>query len=160
MNKTAHGFTRFFAWEAILALLVLHAPVWHDNMFSPLQILSWTLLLTSPLLAVLGVNELKKVRGTNDNRGDASLYGFEKTERIATTSIYKFIRHPMYAALVFLAWGAYLKDITALSSLLVFIASVSMLLTAIRDERECMAYFGEPYANYMKTSKRFIPFVF
>lgn len=159
LNKTAHGFTRFFAWEAILALLVLHAPVWHKDMFSPMQWLSWLLLGTSVFLAISGVRALKKEGQTNANRQDEALYQFEKTERLVTTHVYGFIRHPMYAALIFLAWGAYLKDISVLSTLLVLSASVLMWLTAKRDEAECLAYFGEAYSSYMKTSKRFIPFV-
>jgi protein-S-isoprenylcysteine O-methyltransferase Ste14 len=159
LNKSAHGFTRFFAWEAILALLVLHAPVWHDHMFSTLQMVSWTLLIISPILAWLGLRALKHVGKNNAQRQDLALYQFEKTEQLVTTSIYGFIRHPMYASLIFLAWGAYLKDITPLSTLLVAIASLTLWLTAKRDESECLAYFGAPYASYMKASKRFVPFL-
>ena len=31
---------------------------------------------------------------------------------------------------------------------------------ALRDEAECRQQFGAAYAEYMKTSKRFVPFVF
>ncbi|MBK9339803.1 MAG: hypothetical protein IPN04_03580 [Rhodoferax sp.] len=58
LNKEAHGFTRFFAWEAILALLVLNAPVWHVHMFAPIQLLSWLLLFISALLA-FGIERIK-----------------------------------------------------------------------------------------------------
>lgn len=159
LSKTSHGFTRFFAWEAILALLVLHAPVWQDRMFSPLQWLSWLLLGSSAFLAFSGFRALKTEGQNSANRQDNALYQFEKTERLVTTKIYRFIRHPMYASLIFLAWGAYLKDISVLSTLLVVSASVLMWLTARRDEAECLEYFGEAYANYMKTNNRFIPFV-
>ena len=35
--------------------------------------------------------------------------------------------------------------------------SVLLYLTARRDEAECLAYFGQPYADYMKRTKGFIP---
>jgi protein-S-isoprenylcysteine O-methyltransferase Ste14 len=53
-----------------------------------------------------------------------------------------------------------LKDISWPSVALVSGASIALLLTALRDEAECSQYFGTAYAEYMKTSKRFVPFVF
>jgi protein-S-isoprenylcysteine O-methyltransferase Ste14 len=38
-------------------------------------------------------------------------------------------------------------------------ASIMVVLTALRDEAECRNYFGLAYAEYMKASKRFIPFL-
>ena len=66
----------------------------------------------------------------------------------------------MYAALLYLTWGAYLKDISLLSTLLAGGASVALLITALRDEAECLQHFGDDYARYMRTSKRFLPFVY
>jgi len=39
-------------------------------------------------------------------------------------------------------------------------APALLLLTALRDEAECLDHFGVSYAAYMKTSKRFVPFIF
>ncbi|MBS0342567.1 MAG: isoprenylcysteine carboxylmethyltransferase family protein, partial [Proteobacteria bacterium] len=50
--------------------------------------------------------------------------------------------------------------VTLQSTTLVAGASVFLLLTALRDEVECRAHFGADYADYMRRSKRFIPFVF
>ena len=160
LNKEAHGFTRFFAWEAILALLVLNAPVWHAHMFAPIQLLSWLLLFISALLAFLGLSALKTLGLPSGHRHDNSLYKFEKTQQLVTTHIYGLIRHPMYAALLFLAWGAYLKNMTLLNTLLVLFASFALWLTAKRDEAECLVFFGDDYARYMQVSKRFLPFLF
>ena len=66
----------------------------------------------------------------------------------------------MYAALLYLTWGALLKDITLASTLLAGCASIALLITALRDEAECLQHFGDEYARYMGTSKRFVPFVF
>jgi protein-S-isoprenylcysteine O-methyltransferase Ste14 len=37
---------------------------------------------------------------------------------------------------------------------------VALVITALRDEAECLQHFGAAYAAYMKTSKRFVPFIF
>ncbi|MCB0639359.1 MAG: hypothetical protein KDC54_22190, partial [Lewinella sp.] len=73
--------------------------------------------------------------------------------------LFRYIRHPMYASLLLLSWGILLKHPT-LDGLVVSIASTIFLyLTAIHDERECIAYFGAPYEAYMRRTRRFIPFL-
>lgn len=39
-HPASHGFFRFFAFEAILCLVVLNARVWFRRPFAPLQLLS------------------------------------------------------------------------------------------------------------------------
>ena len=34
---------------------------------------------------------------------------FENTVKLVEVGLYRFIRHPMYASLLLLAWGAFLK---------------------------------------------------
>jgi protein-S-isoprenylcysteine O-methyltransferase Ste14 len=36
---------------------------------------------------------------------------------------------------------------------------VLLVLTALSDERECIAHFGDAYRAYMRGTKRFLPFV-
>lgn len=156
----SHGFYRFFAWEAILALVLLNLPVWEREPFSPPQLASWGLLAASLALAIHAVQRLRRQGRPSAARGDAELYAFEKTSALVTSGIYRYIRHPMYAALGLLAWGAYLKDPGSAAGIaLVGLASLALWLTALRDEAECLAHFGADYRAYMRTSKRFIPFV-
>lgn len=160
LKPLSHGFYRFFAWECILALVLLNFPMWTLNPFAPHQIASWSLLLISLALAVHALRLLRRIGGASDERRDAELLSFERTSTLVTTGAYRYIRHPMYAALLFLAWGAFLKDISLPSIALVGGASIALFFTALRDEAECSQYFGAAYAEYMKTSKRFVPFVF
>jgi len=106
------------------------------------------------------VQLLRKMGQPSQERSEAELLSFERTSALVTAGAYRYIRHPMYAALLYLAWGAFLKDVSAISTLLVGGASVALLLTALRDEAECRQYFGDDYTRYMRVSKRFIPFVF
>jgi protein-S-isoprenylcysteine O-methyltransferase Ste14 len=160
LKPRSHGFYRFFAWECILGLVVLNFPMWHTNPFAPHQLVSWVLLIASPVMAIEAVRLLRRVGRPSAVRADAELYSFEKTSTLVTTGIYRHIRHPMYAALLFLAWGAFLKDASPAGVVLVLVASTMLLLTALRDEVECSEHFGAAYAEYMRGTKRFIPYVF
>lgn len=156
----SHGFWRFFAWESILGLLLLNIPRWFLDPFSPPQILSWLLLLSSIYLAVEGVRLLKRIGKPRSRSGGDELLAFEKTSTLVTSGVYGHIRHPLYASLLTLAWGAFLKGPTALAALLAASASLFLYLTARRDEEECLQHFGDAYRAYMLTTKRFVPFLF
>ena len=160
LNPRSHGFYRFIAWECMLALVLLNFPSWTLDPFSPRQIVSWVLLASSAALAIHAVHLLKAIGRPGAERSDAELFAFEKTSTLVTAGAFRYIRHPMYAALLYLAWGAYLKDISMPSTALTAVASAALLLTALRDEAECRQHFGKVYDDYMKTSKRFMPFVF
>lgn len=66
----------------------------------------------------------------------------------------------MYASLLYLACGAYLKDTTFLSLALAAVATVALVLTARAEELESLARFGDEYRAYMAQTSRFVPFVF
>lgn len=156
----SHGFPRFFAWEAILALVLLNAPHWTEDLFSVHQLVSWLFLLISIFLVVHGVHLLKVIGKPNQNRSDAELLAFERTSDLVTVGAYKYIRHPLYSSLLFLSWGVFLKHPSLLGLFLVLVASFFLLLTAKNDESECLRHFGEAYQAYMRGTKKFIPFLF
>lgn len=73
---------------------------------------------------------------------------------------YRWVRHPSYTAGILLfvgigvALGSYASTaILAASALAVYSYRVSV------EERALLAAIGEPYAAFMRTRKRFIPFV-
>ena len=138
-RPNSHGFYRFFAWEAMLALFVFGS------------------------LAVLFLGLYQLLRYGRPNRGrrtDAELFDFERTSQLVTGGIYRFIRHPLYCSLLLLTWGICCKQIGPLTLLLAGVASVLLHRAARRDESECLAYFGEAYRLYMQRSRMFIPYVF
>ena len=157
----SHGLYRFFAWECILALVILNFPHWTINPFSPHQLISWLFILISVFLMIHGVRLLKLIGQPDQNRPDNELLGFEKTTRLVTVGAYRYIRHPLYSSLLFLAWGAFFKQPASLAGLLLALtASIFLLLTAKSDESECLRHFGEEYKTYMLGTKRFVPFLF
>lgn len=154
-----HGFYRFFAWEAILGLIILNQKVWGTDPFSPHQITSWLLMLLSIFLVIQAYRLMSKHGQASLARDDGTLYQFEKTTQLVTTGIFGYIRHPMYTSLLALAWGAYFQNPNLLGTAIAAFASFCLLLTAKADEQECLAYFGPPYAAYMQRTRRFIPYL-
>jgi protein-S-isoprenylcysteine O-methyltransferase Ste14 len=159
-SPRSHGFYRFFAFEFIAALIVLNAPCWFRDPFTPRQLASWVLLCGSIWPAVAGLRLLLTAGRPTAESSDPAQLGFEKTTALVAVGMYRYIRHPMYASLLGLAWGAALKDLSAPSLVLALAASLSIVSTALAEEREDLAHFGPSYAEYMKTTHRFIPFVF
>ncbi len=167
--RGSHGFYRFFAWEAIVALVVLNLPVWFRAPFSPAQLASWLLLVGSIYPVVAALRLLRRVGhapvpagvGAARAQDDAAAYEFEKTSQLVCVGIYRWIRHPMYASLLYLAWGVYLKRPASPAGLvLVLAASLFLWLTARADEEECQRRFGPAYTAYMAETRRFIPYIF
>ena len=156
----SHGFYRFFAWEAILGLLVLNGPLWFVDRFALHQRLSWLLLFASLLLLFAGLYQLRRMGRPDGQRTDAELFAFERTSQLVTSGIFRLIRHPLYASLLLLAWGVACKQPNGLSLVLALLASLTLWLTAKRDEAECLQQFGEAYRDYMQRSKMFIPWIF
>ena len=160
-SPRSHGFYRFFAWELILALAILNVAVWFDRPFSWNQIVSWFLLVISCVPLAFGVHALRsRGRPAGQREGDPTLIAFERTTSLVTTGVYRYIRHPLYSSLLFLAWGIFFKDPSWLGAALAIAATAALFAMAKADEAECIRFFGPEYAQYMKTSERFVPFLF
>jgi protein-S-isoprenylcysteine O-methyltransferase Ste14 len=155
-----YGFPRFFAFEALLGLIVLNAGGWFKQPFSLPQLLSWMLLLSSAYLAFRSFQILHTLGAPAETTQETGKQPFEKTTHLVTTGPYRLIRHPLYASLLYLTWGVFLKQINLVSILLALIGSLALLLTAFYEERENLLKFGDEYAGYMQHSKRFIPYIF
>lgn len=160
LHRRRHGFTRWLAWEGILALILLNSGVWFTGQYTAEQLFSQLLLMLSLLVVLLGVVQLKRHgRAGADSRNDPALFAFERTAVLVNTGIYAWIRHPMYLSLMLLGWGAAVKRLDWLTLGLALFVSGCLYVTARRDERECLEFFGDAYARYMQGTRRFIPFV-
>ena len=156
----SHGFYRFFAWEAILALALLNIDVWFRDPFSWHQLVSWVLLVASAFLVIAGVRLLRQTGKPDAQRDDVPMVAFEKTTVLVTTGAYGYIRHPLYSSLLFLAWGIFFKAPSWPGGLLAVAATLFLVATARVEEAENLRFFGEAYAEYAGKTKMFIPFLF
>jgi protein-S-isoprenylcysteine O-methyltransferase Ste14 len=155
----SHGFYRFFAWEAILGLALLNIDVWFRDPFSWHQLISWPLLVFSALLVIVGVRLLTQRGKPDAQRNDVAMVAFEKTTALVTTGAYRYIRHPLYSSLLFLAWGIFFKAPSWPGGLLALAATLFLIATARVEEAENLRFFGAAYREYIKRTKMFIPFL-
>jgi protein-S-isoprenylcysteine O-methyltransferase Ste14 len=158
-HPRSHGFPRFFAWEAIVALFLLNVDDWFHDPWSIRQLASWTLLALSGLLVIGGLYQLKRMGKPEEKRTEPGLLGWEKTTELITGGIFRYVRHPMYCSLLLLAWGIFLKSPTWPAVGLVAAASLFLWLTARFEEVEDIRYFGSAYRDYMRHSWMFVPFL-
>lgn len=154
-----HGFFRFFAWELILWLAVCNIRFWFKDPFSVHQIFSWTFLVISIYPLADSIYRFRVAGRINRERGDPTLFGFEHTTSLITTGVFRYIRHPMYASLLYLAWGIALKNPTIIILAYALATTFFLYLTVRVEERENLSYFGEDYRRYMKGTKRFVPWL-
>jgi len=159
-NPGVHGFYRFFVFEGILALVLLNHPYWFTDPLTPIHCLSWLLLLCSIMLIVESLRMLKKYGGLKARSDTPENLSFENTVHVVDTGLYRFIRHPMYASLLFLAWGTFLKHITLINTGLLLLITGFIVAAARVEERENRHFFGSSYVEYMRRSKMFIPWLF
>lgn len=159
-SRNAHGYYRFFAFEAILGLIALNSPAWFRDRLSLRQLGSWALLLGSALLAAHGFRLLVALGKPDPSVPDPSLLGVETTTRLVSSGAYRYIRHPLYASLLMLAWGALLKAPSWVGIALAAAATGALYLTARVEERENLRGFGAEYEQYVRGTQMFVPFVF
>ena len=86
-------------------------------------------------------------------------HGIEDTSVLVIKGIYKYIRHPLYSSLLLLGWGIFFKNLSLLSGGLVLATTAFLIATSLVEESENTRRFGADYTAYMKTTKRFIPFL-
>jgi protein-S-isoprenylcysteine O-methyltransferase Ste14 len=152
--------TAFFAWELILGLFLLNVEAWFVDPFAPHQLVAWPLLVISIIPLALGVHALRARGRPADRRESApELLAFEKTTALVTTGVYRYIRHPLYSSLLFLAWGVFSKSPGWAGAILALAATACLFGTAFADEGECLRFFGPQYLEYMRSTKRFVPFL-
>ena len=157
----SHGFFRFLAWETIVALLLLNVSWWFDDPLSWNQLIAWFLLAACVVPGVWGVVLLRSLGKPEEQRfTDDSLVAFEKTTQLVTSGIYRYIRHPLYSSLLLLTWGIFFKHPSWVGGSLALASTLFLTLTALADEAECVAFFGEQYVDYKRRTRRFIPFLF
>lgn len=151
-TQQAYGFFRFFAFEFLALLIVWNSSRWFREPLSVPQIISWIILTASTALAVHGVYLLRSV-------GRAQKRVMEDTQTMVEVGVYRTIRHPLYASLMFLGWGVFFKGVDWPSGALALAASAFWIATARFEERFNMDRFGTAYSEYMKRTKMFIPFL-
>lgn len=146
-----HSLPRFFAFESLLALVLLNAQSWFRDPLSPRQLIAWIFLASSMVLALHGFR-LLRISGSPEK-------DIEDTTQLVTTGAYRYIRHPLYCSLLLGGVGAFLKDPSYLGFPLLALVFVFVFITAKVEEENNIERFGDKYLIYMKTTRMFLPFL-
>ncbi len=157
----AHGFYRFFAFELLAGLIVLNLPIWFRDPWSARQIASYVLGAVSIALAVEGFRLLAMIGKPSHEVTQSTNLAFENTTTLVTSGAYRYIRHPLYASLLALVLCVWLKaPLSALNIAMALAAAGFLLATGLAEEKENLARFGDEYDEYMRHTRRFVPFLF
>ena len=113
------------------------------------------------ILVSLGFIQAIMARKTlSDNWTESYEYQIKKDHELITKGIYEYVRHPIYGGLILVSTGALL-----VSGSYTFIAGLIIMLFAAeifakREEKLLTKHFGKKYIDYMKITKKFIPFIY
>lgn len=78
---------------------------------------------------------------------------------LVTNGPYKYIRHPMYSAILLVCLGLLLTDISVVR-LLIYGGLFGVLLAKMLYEERLLGDRFKEYRNYIKFSKRIVPFIY
>jgi protein-S-isoprenylcysteine O-methyltransferase Ste14 len=153
LNIHGRKFYRFFALEFLFLLILVNFGYWLKNPFTLFRIITWIILGSSFVLAGYAIYQLLQ-----DGKPQISV-NIETTTSMATSKIYKYIRHPLYSSLILLGAVTLIKNPSLLATSLFSVATVFLYATARIEEKENLLKFGQDYAVYMERSNMFIPFL-
>lgn len=85
------------------------------------------------------------------------LYQAQRTQQVATTGPYAYLRHPQYTGFILIMLGFLIQWPTLLTLLMFPILVTMYVRLARREEREAMAQFGKSYLNYAAKTPAFLP---
>lgn len=81
-------------------------------------------------------------------------------DRLVTTGIFAYTRNPMYMGHIIFLLGMALAFHSLLAVILAAFTAVFFQSRVRRDERQLMERFGEPFIDYQKKVKRWVPGLF
>jgi protein-S-isoprenylcysteine O-methyltransferase Ste14 len=79
--------------------------------------------------------------------------------KLVTTGPYRWLRHPIYAAVIYFSWASVISYPFLDTIAAVALISGGMFLRMLLEEKSLLATYDN-YAEYAKHTKRIIPFLF
>jgi protein-S-isoprenylcysteine O-methyltransferase Ste14 len=86
--------------------------------------------------------------------------GVQPEQRLVTGGLYRIVRHPGYLSYLLSITGISLAMCSLLTFMLLFIVMLFLVKRIQEEEKMLIAEFGGRYTEYMKRTKRLIPFVY
>lgn len=86
-----------------------------------------------------------------------ALYNAQRSNRLATTGAYDFVRHPQYVGFILILFGFLLQWPTILTLVMFPVLVVMYVRLAKQEEREVRATFGDDYDRYAERVPAWFP---
>ena len=77
---------------------------------------------------------------------------------LITSGPYRFVRHPIYAALLLFVWAGVASHVAAWTVLAAAVATMALAVRMLTEERLLAQHYSR-YAEYAARTKRILPFV-
>lgn len=116
------------------------------------QIVGFLLAVIGLGIAIVGRHKL------STNWANCYEYQVKSKQELVTHGIYAFIRHPLYSGIALFLIGSELLVQSYLFYVYCF-GFIAANQQAKWEEQVLISHFGDKYRNYMKRTKRFIPFI-
>ncbi|MFW9900133.1 MAG: methyltransferase family protein [Candidatus Thorarchaeota archaeon] len=143
-------FLLILAYLENLYIIAPFIPFWNDLIVAYIGII---FLIIGGIIMVISRIQLGKYGTPVVHTGEE--------HKLVTNGLYKIVRHPMYFGAIMMTLGTY---ITFRSILLLIGAAISYVpLMRIRitvEEETLIGTFGDDYRNYIKRTRKLIPFIY
>jgi protein-S-isoprenylcysteine O-methyltransferase Ste14 len=134
----------------VVSILALTALVMNHGLFTP-----------SPVAIVVQVPAVLLMNWARLTFGGRSFHAAANPTagKLITSGPYKYIRHPIYAAVVFFTVVGVLANSSLINGILGLLIVAGMITRALCEERLLRLQYPE-YADYARCTWRMIPYVF
>lgn len=85
------------------------------------------------------------------------LFTAQKSNSLAVTGPYQYVRHPQYAAFILVMFGFLLQWPTLITLVMFPILVGTYVRLSMKEEKEVEKEFGDTYRRYAETTPRFFP---
>ncbi len=125
------------------------------------MLLTHSLIASSPSLAAIQLLAFLLMVWARITFGRRSFHATaDPTEgELVTTGPYRFIRHPIYAAILLFIWAGAADHASFIAFLFTIGGTIGSLLRLLSEEKLLLIRYPE-YAEYKARTKRIIPYVY
>jgi protein-S-isoprenylcysteine O-methyltransferase Ste14 len=142
-------FLFILAYFENIVLIAPYLPIWNDIIVAYIGI---TLIIIGGIIMVVSRIQLGKYGTPVVHTGE--------DHKLVTRGLYKYVRHPMYSGAILMMLGPFLVFRSLLVLIVIFILFMPLMRMRMKMEEETLiGTFGDEYRDYIKRTKRFIPFI-
>lgn len=143
-------FLLILAYLENMNIIAPFIPIWNDPIVAYIGII---VLIIGGIIMVTSRIQLGKY-------GTPVIHTGEE-HKLVTKGLYKVVRHPMYFGAIFMMLGSYIAFRSLLVLIVIAISYIPLMKMRIKMEEETLiGTFGDDYRNYIKQTKKLIPFIY